>query len=133
ARILKRPEGWKHGSLFNWFERGFHALSNFYVRGLRWALHHRIFMLAVTLGTMVVMFFAYKGLEQDFLPLEDKSRMFCIVFTPNGSTSEFTDRQLQKAEKIVAAVTEVDRFGEMVAPAFAGPGQAEVGGICVQF
>ena len=47
------------------------------------------------------MLFAYKGLEQDFLPLEDKSRMFCIVFTPNGSTSEFTDRQLQKAEKIV--------------------------------
>jgi multidrug efflux pump subunit AcrB len=46
---------------------------------------------------MVAMFFAYKGLEQDFLPLEDKSRMFCMVFTPNGSTSEFTDRQLQKA------------------------------------
>jgi multidrug efflux pump subunit AcrB len=79
------------------------------------------------------MFFAYKGLEQDFLPLEDKGRMFCIVFTPNGSTSEFTDRQLLKAEKIIAEVPEVDTFGAMVAPAFAGPGQANMGVIFVRF
>src|SRR5438034_8260372 len=133
ARILKPIEGVKHGSLFNWFERGFHWLSNTYGRGLRWALHHRILMLMVTLGTMVAMFFAYKGLEQDFLPLEDKSRMFCMVFTPNGSTSEFTDRQLQKAEKIVEAIPEVDMFGSMVAPGFAGPGQANLGIVFVRF
>jgi len=96
-------------------------------------LHHRIFMLMVTVGTVVVMVLAYKGLEQDFLPLEDKGRMFCMVFTPNGSTSEFTDRQLQKAEKIVAAVPEVETFGAMVAPAFAGPGQANLGVIFVRF
>ncbi len=133
ARILRPIAGVKHGSLFNWFERGFHGISNTYTRGLRWALHHRIFMLMVTVGTVVAMFFAYKALEQDFLPLEDKSRMFCIVFTPNGSTSEFTDRQLQKAEKIVAAVPEVDTFGAMVAPAFAGPGQANMAVIFVRF
>jgi multidrug efflux pump len=133
ARVLKPMHAVKHGRLFNWFERGFHGLSTFYGRGLRWALHHRFFMLLVTVGTVVVMFFAYKGLEQDFLPLEDKSRMFCLVFTPNGSTSEFTDRQLQKAEKIVEAVPEVDTFGAMVAPAFAGPGQANMGVIFVRF
>ncbi len=133
ARVLKPLAGVKHGWLFNWFERGFDWLSSTYGCGLRWALHHRIFMLVVTVGTMVIMFFAYKGLEQDFLPLEDKSRMFCIVFTPNGSTSEFTDRQLQKAEKIVAAVPEVDSYGAMVAPGFAGPGQANMGVIFVRF
>jgi len=133
ARILKPLGDVKHGWLFNWFERGFDGLARTYDRGLKWSLHHRVFMLLVTLGTVVVMFFAYKGLEQDFLPLEDKSRMFCMVFTPNGSTSEFTDRQLQKAERIVAAVPEVDTFGAMVAPAFAGPGQANLGVIFVRF
>src|SRR5262245_54804244 len=58
ARVLKPLHGVKHGRLFNWFERGLTWLSNTYGRGLRWALHHRIFMLMVTLGTMVVMFFA---------------------------------------------------------------------------
>ena len=41
GRILKPLEGVKHGSLFNWFERGFHWISTTYGRGLRWALHHR--------------------------------------------------------------------------------------------
>ncbi len=133
ARVLKPLEGVKHGSLFNWFERGFNAIASIYGRGLRWALHHRILMLMVTLATIVAMFFAYKGLEQDFLPLEDKGRMFCVVFTPNGSTSEFTDRQLQKAEKIVETVPEVETFGAMVAPPFAGPGQPNMGVIFVRF
>ncbi|MCW5551059.1 MAG: efflux RND transporter permease subunit [Verrucomicrobiae bacterium] len=133
ARLLKPVKDLKHGSLFNWFERGFSLISRLYGHGLRWALHHRIFMLMVTLGTIGIMFLAYRGLEQDFLPLEDKSRMFCIVFTPNGSTSEFTDRQLRKAEAIVASVPEVDSYGAMVAPAFAGPGQANMGVIFVRF
>ena len=133
ARVLKPIATVQHGRLFNFFERAFNGLSRWYGHGIRWALHHRFLMVLVTLGTLVVMFFAYKGLEQDFLPLEDKSRMFCIVFTPNGSTSEFTDRQLQKAERIVAAVPEVETFGAMVAPGFNGPGQANFGVIFVRF
>jgi hydrophobe/amphiphile efflux-1 (HAE1) family protein len=133
ARVLKPLESVKHGALFNFFERGFNWLSTSYGRWLRRALHHRFLMLMITAGTLVAMFFAYKALEQDFLPLEDKSRMFCIVYAPNGSTSEFTDRQLQKAEKIVAAIPEVASFGAMVAPGFAGPGQANLGVIFVRF
>ena len=53
---------------------------------------------------MAGMVIAYRQLEQDFLPQEDKSRMFAMVLTPNGSTSEYTDRQLKKAEAIVASI-----------------------------
>ncbi|MBI2929100.1 MAG: efflux RND transporter permease subunit [Verrucomicrobia bacterium] len=133
ARILKSLEGVKHGPLFNFFERGFHWLADTYGRGLRLALHHRVLMLGVTLATLGVMVAAYVGLEQDFLPLEDKSRMFCMIITPTGSTSEFTDRQLQKAERIVAAIPEVINYGAMVAPGFAGPGQANFGVVFVTF
>jgi hydrophobe/amphiphile efflux-1 (HAE1) family protein len=133
ARILRPVEGVKHGALFNAFERGFHWLADVYGRGLRWSLRHRLLMFGVTLATMAVTVLAYLGLQQDFLPIEDKSRMFCIVNTPNGSTSEFTDRQLQKAERIISSVPEVDTFGAMVAPAFAGPGQANLGVIFVRF
>jgi len=133
ARLLKPLEGVKHGPLFNFFERGFHWLADTYGRGLKWGLRHRVLMLTVTLGTLVLGALAFVGLEADFLPVEDKSRMFCMVMTPNGSTSEFTDRQLQKAEKIIASVPEVDTFGAMVAPGFAGPGQANFGIIFVRF
>src|SRR6266480_3529849 len=133
ARILKPVEGVKHGSLFNFFERGFDWIAGTYGRGLKWALQHRVLMIVLTLGTLVVMVLAFLGLEKDFLPQEDKSRMFCIVLTPNGSTSEFTDRQLRKAERIVASVPEVDTYGAIVAPGFNGPGQANFGVIFVRF
>src|SRR5436190_15653715 len=133
ARILKPLEGVKHGPIFNLFERGFHWIAATYGRGLKWVLQHRVLMVTVTLGTVALMVVSYRGLEQDFLPQEDKSRMFCIVLTPNGSTSEFTDRQLRKAERIVASVPEVDTYGAIVAPGFNGPGQANFGVIFVRF
>jgi multidrug efflux pump len=133
ARLLKPLEGVKHGWLFNLFERGFHWLADTYGRGIGWSLRNRGIVLLVTLGTVALMFFAYRALDQDFLPQEDKSRMFCMVLTPNGSTSEFTDRQLKKAEKIIAADPNVKSFGAMVAPGFNGPGQASFGVVFVSF
>jgi multidrug efflux pump subunit AcrB len=82
---------------------------------------------------MVLMVLAYRNLDQDFLPQEDKGRMFSMVLTPNGSTSEFTDRQLRKAESIIAGIPEVDSFGAIVAPGFAGPGQSSLGVVFVTF
>jgi hydrophobe/amphiphile efflux-1 (HAE1) family protein len=133
ARVLKPLQDVKHGPIFNFFERGFDWLASTYSRWLKWALGHRGLIVLVTVGIFGVMNFAYRGLEQDFLPQEDKSRMFCLVLTPNGSTSEFTDRQLRKAEKIIASVPEVATYGAMVAPGFNGPGQANLGVIFVRF
>ncbi|MBM3838742.1 MAG: efflux RND transporter permease subunit [Verrucomicrobia bacterium] len=127
ARVLKSLEGVKHGPLFNFFERSFDWFANTYGRALKWSLRHRFFVTLVALGSFGLTVAAYFGLEQDFLPQEDKSRMFCMVITPNGSTSEFTDRQLQKAERIVSEVPEVARYGAMVAPGFRGPGEANFG------
>jgi multidrug efflux pump len=127
ARILKPLTGVKHGWLFNLFERGFDALSSGYGTGLRWSLRHRWVVLLLALGSFALMVFAYRGLEQDFLPQEDKGRMFCMVITPNGSTSEFTDRQLWKAERIIAKLPEVTSYGAILAPGMGGPGQATTG------
>ena len=63
-------------------------------------------------------------LEGEFLPEEDKGRMFSFAYTPEGSTTEFTDRQVRKLEAILAATPEVDVYGSVTAFAIAGPGQA---------
>ena len=127
GRLLKSVEGVKHGRLFNFFERAFDHLTRGYGASLRWALRHRVIIMGVAAGSFLLMVMSYRGLEQDFLPQEDKGRMFCMVITPNGSTSEFTDRQLRKAEKIVAALPEVTSYGAIVAPGMGGPGQATSG------
>ena len=133
ARVLKPIHGKKATGLFAVFEAVLDAVTKGYLGSLRWALRHRFLSVLVTLGTVALMVVAYRGLDKDFLPQEDKSRMFAVVLTPNGSTSEFTDRQLRKAEAIVASVPEVKSYGAIVAPGFSGPGQASFGIVFVSF
>jgi multidrug efflux pump len=86
ARILKPLEGVKHGPIFNFFERFFNGLATAYGHGLQWTLRHRVFALAVTFFTLGLMVLAYLGLDQDFLPQEDRTG--CSAWSsPNGSTS----------------------------------------------
>jgi multidrug efflux pump len=131
ARVLKPVQGVQHGALYNLSERGFQGLADLYARALRWSLRHRATVILVAIGSFALMGLAYRGLEQDFLPQEDKGRMFCQIITPNGSTSEFTDRQVRKAERIISALPEVISYGGMVAPGFGGMGQASYGHVFV--
>ena len=133
ARVLKPIHDEKLTGIFGLFEAALGWCTRTYLASLKWALRHRIVSLLVTVGTVVLMVFAYRQLEQDFLPMEDKGRMFAMVITPNGSTSEFTDRQLLKAEEIIKSVPEVTSYGAMVAPGFSGPGQASFGIVFVTF
>ena len=133
ARLLKPVHNRKHGAVFMAFERMLNGTTSLYLSGLRWALNHKAIMSLVTLATLALTFVSYRALEQDYLPLEDKGRLFTLVITPNGSTSEYTDRQLKKAEEIVASIPEVESFGAIVAPGFNGPGQASLGVLFVTF
>lgn len=133
ARVLKPVHHVQARGLFRFFEWVLDGFTHWYISALRWSLRHRTTVMGLTLATLVIMTLAYIGLEKDFLPQEDKSRMFSIVLTPNGSTSEYTDRQLRKAEKVVASIPEVTSYGAMVAPGFSGPGQASFGVVFVTF
>ena len=72
-------------------------------------------------------------LEGEFLPEEDKGRLLSFVFAPEGSTSEYTDRQVRQLENILKQTPEVEAFGAVVAFALAGPGQANSGIVFVKF
>ncbi|MBI3417242.1 MAG: efflux RND transporter permease subunit [Verrucomicrobia bacterium] len=127
ARILKPVHTLKHGPVFLAFERGFEAMNRVYRGMLTWSLRHRVIMVLITLGTLALMVVSYLALEKEFLPDEDKGRVFCFVVCPEGATSEYTDRMLHKMEKLVAATPEVQSYAAIVAPGMQGPGQANQG------
>jgi multidrug efflux pump subunit AcrB len=79
-------------------------------------------ILAVLIGGPNV--YLFKNLEGEFLPEEDKGRLLCFVFAPEGSTTEYTDRQVRKMEEMLKNTPEVQAFGSVTAFALAGPGQA---------
>src|SRR6266545_2592140 len=86
-------------------------------------------VLAVSFGPS---WWLLKSLEGEFLPEEDKGRMFSFVFAPEGSTTEFTDRQMRKMEEILRRTPEVEIYGCITAFSMAGPGQANTGIIFIK-
>ncbi len=127
SRILKPVEREKHGPVFLAFERGFQALNRVYERVLRASLAHRGWILLVGLGSLGLTGAGYWALDKDFLPEEDKGRIFSFVIGPEGATSEYTDRMLRQLEGFLVATPEVKTYASIVAPSMAGPGMANQG------
>jgi hydrophobe/amphiphile efflux-1 (HAE1) family protein len=107
-----------------WFEAMLAMFNRTYERLLRWSLAHRLVIVMVALISLGLSVFAYLKLEGEFLPEEDKNRFLIFDVTPEGSTTEYTDRQVRKIEGILKETPEVQAFGAVVAFALAGPGQA---------
>ncbi|MCC7373917.1 MAG: efflux RND transporter permease subunit [Verrucomicrobiales bacterium] len=136
ARVLKRVEK-KPGSVVRAFEAAMHWVAALYEGSLRWMLGAGF--VARLLGTALIGFLViagtvwlYSALEGDFLPEEDKGRLFCFVAAPEGSTPDYTDRMVTEMEGILANVPEVELYGAIVAPGFSGPGQGNSGIVFVK-
>ncbi len=124
GRILKSQHNQKHGKMFAFFERGFDRIAARYERMLGWVLRHRAVMIVIALFSVGISGYLFMNLDQEFLPEEDKGRMLLIGFTPEGSTTEFTDRMVRQTEQILSETPGVDTYFSAVALPFNGPGNA---------
>jgi len=136
ARILKHVEK-KPGSLVRWFEAAMHSVSSVYERVLGAVLRRHLGirvlgMLGLGGGVVACTLGLYATLEGDFLPEEDKGRLFCFVVAPEGSTPDYTDSMLREMEGILASTPEIDLYGAIVAAGFGGPGQGNSGIVFVK-
>lgn len=133
SRLLKSTEGRKHGRLFNYFEQKFLNINRRYERAITWALKRRAVVLFLALICLLLSGFFFTQLDQEFIPGEDKGRLFAMVITPQGSTPEYTDRMVHEAESILNDMPEVHSYFTATALPFNGPGQATMGFGFVRF
>ena len=125
ARILKPIDSTKKKFIvIRAFDAVVGSLTRLYERLLRWSLAHRLVLVVLAVGSLWLTYEAFRRLEGEFLPEEDKSRLLCFVFGPEGSTTEYTDRQVRKMEQILSETPEVAAYGSVTAFAMAGPGLA---------
>lgn len=127
ARILKPIHNKKHSGLVQLFDRIIERFNALYKRMLVWSLAHRVVVMLVTVASLGLMLLFYRGLEKEFLPEEDKGRVFCFVVAPQGSTVEYTDRMMRQMEAMLKDLPEIHSYGAIVAPGFSGPGEANNG------
>ncbi|MBP9854145.1 MAG: efflux transporter outer membrane subunit [Candidatus Omnitrophica bacterium] len=127
ARILKPHDEYEKQGMLMMFERWLLKCRRAYVKFLGKTFKYIYAVFIVSAVAMIGAVFFYMHLDKEFLPQEDKGRLFCIAVAPEGSTSEYTDRMVRKMEKIISETPEVEGFFSAVALARGGPGQASQG------
>ncbi len=104
-----------------------------YERALKWVLKRPFLALFVCLLIVVLSALAFSELEAEFLPEEDKGRLFSIAIAPEGATSEYTERVIRRLETVISEVPETFGYFTAVALARSGPGKANEGLMFVRF
>ena len=97
-----------HGRLYQWSERVFQGMLNFYDRTLHRAMRHRVSVLVVALVMAVLSFGIVKLLPLGFIPTDDTGIL--LVFTEAAQDISFEEmvRHQKAAASIVAEQPYVD-------------------------
>jgi Cu(I)/Ag(I) efflux system membrane protein CusA/SilA len=87
---------------------GIHLFQRIYVPVLRWALAHKALFLCIPMLLVVFGVLAWRGLGKEFMPpLDEGSYLFMPTTMPHASIGEALD-VLQKQDKAIQTVPEVD-------------------------
>lgn len=127
ARFLKPYDPNEKLGILGVFEKWLKKMTGRYERSLGWALKHPFRVVSVSLVAVALSVFFFTQLDQEFLPTEDKGQLLCIAISPEGATSEYTDRMVSKMEGIISSAPEVEGYFSAVALAFGSPGKPSEG------
>ncbi len=112
AKILRVPDS--HGKLFLAFERGFNSIQDGYRRLLDVAIHHRLVVIVAAVFVVLGAGFAFRALEREFIPTEDRGFFIVFLRAPGGSSLEYMIAHQQQAERIVQNTAGVEHHFSII-------------------
>jgi HAE1 family hydrophobic/amphiphilic exporter-1 len=95
------PEHDQGNFIGRWFEKGFSALRNFYVRTLDIALDHRYIVLLIAIGTFALTAVLYTTIPKGFFPEEDLGQ---IRVNTEASEDISTSAMLELQDRVAAVI-----------------------------
>ena len=101
ARLFLKP---KHGEtrffLFRWFNAGLRWVENSYDSVLEFTAHHWWTIVAPSVILLVLTGWLIATRPKSFIPTEDQGYLIVTVQTPDGTSSEATQRVLTRVESL---------------------------------
>ncbi len=87
--------------LFDWAGNQFDALDVAYHNGLRWALQHRMLVIAGALGISLAAFLLAPLIPTEMMPQTDSGNLNVIIKLPVGTALTVTNQTMKKVEQII--------------------------------
>jgi multidrug efflux pump len=103
------------------------AVQRAYDRALGFALAHRRGVAVSFVLLLAATAVLFRFIPQTFLPVEDRGRFITMIRAPEGSTVAYTRSVLDKVEKALLAVPEVDTFFAAIGIGFGAPSASSTG------
>jgi len=129
--LMLRPTH-DHGRAYQFFERTFDAMRDFYGATLRWTMAHRALMLLGSLGFLVLTGVLYKMVPQGFIPRQDTGVIFSNVRAPEGVTFFELERRLRLVTDIVQKHPDVHAVMSTAGQATGGISGDNVGRVIIR-
>lgn len=85
------------------------SMSPLYGKALEFVLAHGLWTLVVGLSISAVGIALLVTLKSEFAPMEDRGEVIVYATAPEGSTIDYTTRQIAQLEEILATVPEVEK------------------------
>jgi HAE1 family hydrophobic/amphiphilic exporter-1 len=98
----------QHGRVYEFFERAFDGMRDFYGSTLRWTMRHTGIMLVLSVAFLILTGVIYKMVPQGFIPRQDTGVIFGNTRAPEGVTFAELERRQKLASEIVQKHPDVE-------------------------
>lgn len=134
SRMLKADhgtqpqEGWNPlQGLLNFFYNFVENVANLFEATLRRVMTLKPLVFGAVLVMVLICGALYTLIPREFLPTEDRGSILTFISAPEGSTIDYTDKAVRKAEAIYMKTPEVENLFSVIALGDTGPGQVNSG------
>jgi len=87
---------------FRWFNRNFERITDRYVSGVRFFIHHMAMGLAIFVAICFAVFYMFEKVPGSLVPDEDQGLMLAFVMLPPGASLDRTTAVMNQAEAVFA-------------------------------
>ncbi|MGB5210633.1 MAG: multidrug efflux RND transporter permease subunit [Gammaproteobacteria bacterium] len=108
AALILKPGHKEKKGFFLWFENGFTWVTEEYVKGVRWLIHHQAIGVGLFVATMAGVVFMFRILPGSFVPVEDQGYLFGVAMLPDAASLERTTAADDKATAAMMALPPVE-------------------------
>jgi multidrug efflux pump len=101
SAIILKPGSHEKKGFFLWFENTFTRITDKYVVGVKWLIHHRVVGVGLFAAVLVGVVFMFRILPGSFIPEEDQGYLFGVNLMPDAASLERTSQANDKATEAV--------------------------------